>query len=292
MINHPIAQSPHPPTNQPTHQPATNPDGTRTGIITSELQRLGDVALLSILLPTGLYQGVVSGQYFLARCGAQTEWEREENWQIYLRRPLFAVTRPQPDPAGAGDLWQLALPVNADPGYHWLANQRPGSTVNLLGPLGHGFIIAPQSRQLLLLADASRAPLLLALCDAMLDRGGRVTFVIQSTAPSATVLIDQMSIPVEVRLAKHDDEWRQQLVETLPWADQVCAALPNHAYPALTAAIQAKRFHLQDGFAQVLLEADLLCGIGACLACVVPVRDGGYTRACVHGPVFDLKKLG
>ena len=27
------------------------------------------------------------------------------------------------------------------------------------------------------------------------------------------------------------------------------------------------------------------------LACVVPTPDGGYTRACVHGPVFDLTAM-
>jgi dihydroorotate dehydrogenase electron transfer subunit len=39
------------------------------------------------------------------------------------------------------------------------------------------------------------------------------------------------------------------------------------------------------------VDADLACGYGACLACVVPLANGSLTRACVHGPVFDLLEL-
>ena len=31
----------------------------------------------------------------------------------------------------------------------------------------------------------------------------------------------------------------------------------------------------------------MACGFGACFGCVVPLRDGGYLRVCVDGPVID-----
>ncbi len=43
--------------------------------------------------------------------------------------------------------------------------------------------------------------------------------------------------------------------------------------------------------AQLALESGMACGFGACFGCVVPVRDGGYLRLCVDGPVLDAARL-
>jgi dihydroorotate dehydrogenase electron transfer subunit len=42
---------------------------------------------------------------------------------------------------------------------------------------------------------------------------------------------------------------------------------------------------------QLALEAGMACGFGACFGCVVPLRDGGYLRLCVDGPVLDGARL-
>ncbi len=34
----------------------------------------------------------------------------------------------------------------------------------------------------------------------------------------------------------------------------------------------------------------MACGFGACFGCVVPLRDGGYVRLCVDGPVLDARR--
>jgi dihydroorotate dehydrogenase electron transfer subunit len=43
--------------------------------------------------------------------------------------------------------------------------------------------------------------------------------------------------------------------------------------------------------AQLALEAGMACGFGACYGCVVPVREGGYVRLCVDGPVLDAARI-
>jgi NAD(P)H-flavin reductase len=43
--------------------------------------------------------------------------------------------------------------------------------------------------------------------------------------------------------------------------------------------------------AQLALEAGMACGFGACYGCVVPLREGGYARICVDGPVLDGDRL-
>jgi dihydroorotate dehydrogenase electron transfer subunit len=37
--------------------------------------------------------------------------------------------------------------------------------------------------------------------------------------------------------------------------------------------------------AELAMEAPMACGFGACFGCAVPLRDGGYMRLCVDGPV-------
>lgn len=43
--------------------------------------------------------------------------------------------------------------------------------------------------------------------------------------------------------------------------------------------------------AQLALESGMACGFGACFGCVAALRDGGYARVCVEGPVFDAADL-
>ena len=43
--------------------------------------------------------------------------------------------------------------------------------------------------------------------------------------------------------------------------------------------------------AELALETPMACGFGSCLGCAVPLRDGGYMRLCVDGPVVVAEEL-
>jgi len=314
-------------------QPMNHADGTRTALVAEFVRPLSGYSVLSLRLPPGSTGEPQAGRYFLARCGAQSATARREHWQFYLRRPLFVTgfaagvqqnrtNPPQTVPAQSQyDRWDVMLPGiyatpgeigdaretppeqaegTVDPGYAWLARRAPGAPVNVIGPLGRGFRLAPDSRNLVLAATATHVGMLLPLIDPMLDRGGRVTLVVRRDPADGgsrderalmQMMLAQLPIAVELRVGVTPAEWDQHLHDVLPWADQLCAALPAHEWGALAQQVRQKRFHLEAGFAQVLVEADLVCGVGACLACVVPLARGGVTRACVNGPVFDLTKL-
>jgi dihydroorotate dehydrogenase electron transfer subunit len=113
---------------------------------------------------------------------------------------------------------------------------------------------------------------------------------VQGNAETTAPLLPLIPIAVEVRVIAADS-WLTQLAEPVRWADQLCAALPNHQYVELAHHIRTLRFQLDTTFAHVLVTSDLLCGVGACLACVVSTHDGSYTRACIHGPVFPLATI-
>jgi dihydroorotate dehydrogenase electron transfer subunit len=125
----------------------------------------------------------------------------------------------------------------------------------------------------------------------MLDRGGKVSVLLWASGPIDERLRAALPLAVEFHQAGMRAEWDALLAAALPWADQVAGWLPMPALPALADQIRARRLRLEPGFALMLVDADLACGYGACLACVVPLASGSLTRACVHGPVFDLAEL-
>ncbi|HRW09172.1 MAG TPA: hypothetical protein P5121_28900 [Caldilineaceae bacterium] len=287
--------------------PTNHADGTRTALVAAPPRRLGQSMLWSLHLPDGLAQEGVSGRFFLARCGAITDEERAEEWSIYRRRPLYAAFQQSVNEPPGMARWDFLFPAvgegdtavagGADPGYRWLAGLPVGTPVNLLGPFGQGYTLEATSRNLLLMGDTTTVPLVLGLGEQMLDRGGRVTLLLHlaqtnASAPqSIGAIVDQLPIAFEVRTATTNVQWQEQLAETIRWADQIAVALPAHELPALRNAVAQNRFRVETGFVQALIQADLLCGVGSCLACVVPTAAGGYTRACIHGPVFDLTTL-
>ena len=46
-----------------------------------------------------------------------------------------------------------------------------------------------------------------------------------------------------------------------------------------------------NGSCQLSVEERMGCGNGSCNGCVVPVKDRGYVRSCVEGPVFEAEAL-
>jgi NAD(P)H-flavin reductase len=106
----------------------------------------------------------------------------------------------------------------------------------------------------------------------------------------------RLPVGVEYRVATVDGSWGVQgsltplLPDLLRWADLVLAAASPAFYRALAPAVQNARYALNRGFVQTLYPATILCGTGACQACVADVA-GGRSRVCLRGPVFDLVDL-
>ncbi len=220
------------------------------------------------------------------------------NWEIYLRRPLFlfAVGGAQPDtsasPFGSDPMGVLRflLPAALDPGYAWLAKLPAAARLNLLGPFGRDACLDAHARHLLLVADVQDAPLLLPLADQMLDQGGRVSLIVRGPASDRSLLA-LLPIDVELHLADSAERFEELLAESLPWSDALYASQSASTPQSLAGAIARHRATFEPDYAHILVQADLVCGYGGCMACVVPRAGGSLTRACIHGPVFRLADL-
>ena len=267
----------------------------------------------SVTFPPGVIppSDAIAGRYFQVRCSSAVGIERASDWSIFLRRPLFVCGRQQREHE---DRWQLYLPNGteevagrlqadaagdsnkADAGHTWLAQRLQGENLNLDGPFGNGFSLQPGPHNLLLLVDVRHGPAwfwqLLPLCEQALDRGGRVTILMRADNDETTAgLVPSLPIQVEVGAAANKKQWLEQIHDTVGWADQVCAGIAPADYGELLRIVRDARFRVDRNFAQILVRTDLLCGVGACMVCVIPKAGGGFTRACVQGPVFDLTEI-
>jgi dihydroorotate dehydrogenase electron transfer subunit len=202
-----------------------------------------------------------------------------------LRRP-FSVYR------AAGHGIEVILKA-VGTGTSQLLGMRVGDRVSCLGPLGHGFDLPAgrgQGAQTAGRAQGARtqprsavlvsgglgvAPMPLAAREAH-SLGMRVTWV--HGARSSDELCSEWDGD-DVIWATDDGSkgFAGTAVAAAPDADIVMACGPNQMLAAV-----AKRW--PD--AQVAVETYMGCGTGVCLGCAVPLRRGGYDRACKEGPVY------
>ena len=78
------------------------------------------------------------------------------------------------------------------------------------------------------------------------------------------------------------------VLDAAPDLDRYAAVYACGPNPMLAAVKRAAR---EDMLCQLSVEERMGCGNGSCNGCVVPVRDGGYVRSCIEGPVFDAEAL-
>jgi hypothetical protein len=153
----------------------------------------------------------------------------------------------------------------------------PGATLELRGPLGHGFDL-PAVSHLVLVALGESASRLLPLIGPALAR--KADIVIFSAAP-----LPPLPAALEIQPLS-------ALPEALSWADFLALDLPIEKLPTLRKTLGLGSPDYLPPPAQALITLPMPCaGIGECGACAVPLRRKGYALACETGPVFDLKHL-
>ena len=154
-----------------------------------------------------------------------------------------------------------------------------GDRVSCLGPLGNGFQLSGASA-VLVSGGLGVAPMPLA-ARAARAAGMRVTWV--HGARTAAELCSEADGD-EVVWATDDGSRgsRATAVAAAPDGDLVLACGPNRMLAAV-----AERW--PD--AQVAVETYMGCGTGVCLGCAVPLKRGGYDRACKEGPVYRARDI-
>lgn len=178
-----------------------------------------------------------------------------------------------------------------------LAHAKVGEVFSIFGPLGRGFRLHPDKPAVLVGGGLGIAPLLLLLkencrlkknCDLdLVILGGRIS---EEVAP---LLEDFKEYGIALRVSTDDGSLGTRGFVTDILKEERLADETNvyACGPEPMMAGVAKFCEEKEISCQVSVESVMACGMGACLGCSRPDKNGSYTHVCLNGPVFDAEKL-
>jgi len=177
-------------------------------------------------------------------------------------------------------------------GTDWLSQRKSGDKLDILGPLGNGFSVKPESRHLLIIAGGIGVAPLTYLAQQALYEGRTVTMILGARTKETLYPGAFFSPQIEVAVTTDDGSSGFQgrvtdlLLRYVNPADQIFACGP---LPMLIDMYQ-KRLMFQHKPVQVSLEVRMGCGLGICYGCSVKTTSGMKT-VCKDGPVFDMEDI-
>jgi dihydroorotate dehydrogenase electron transfer subunit len=249
-----------------------------------------------------------------ARAGAGSFVHVAVDPAVPMRRPLSIMRVDR-----AAGWIELLYKIHGH-GLTHLAARRVGETVNLLGPIGQGFVPRAKYPRSLLIGGGVGIPPMVFLAEELRERaaegfkpfailGSELPFPFRARPSTIMVpgmpdgviacmpLLDDWGIPSRLTSKSgfpgcHDGyvtdlarEWLAQLDAATRGEVEVFACGPTPMLKAVAAL--AREFSLP---CHVSLEEYMACAVGGCAGCVVEVQTPAgpaMKRVCVDGPVFD-----
>ncbi|MBI2332420.1 MAG: hypothetical protein HYU84_09735 [Chloroflexi bacterium] len=154
---------------------------------------------------------------------------------------------------------------------------RPGESLTLRGPIGHGFTLPPAARKIVLVAFDESPARLLGLISLALKQKAEVVLV-------SNLQTDDLPEVVEVQPLKG-------LIGALQWADYAAMDVSRENLNQLRERLAGKDQITAKIEAQVLIRAPMPCGaLADCGVCALTFHHD-WKMVCKDGPVFELKDL-
>ena len=233
-----------------------------------------------MMLEAPLVAGAASaGQFVNVLCG-----------EHLLRRPISICGFD----AGRGGL-RLVFEVRGK-GTAWLAERRAGESVDIIGPLGHGFLLEDRSLNAVMVGGGIGTPPLLPPAKFY---GGNATMISGFRTASAAILQQDFAASGARTVLCTDDGSAGFHGFT---TQALMAHLENQPCDVIYTCGPKAMMHAVAGIALVRnipcfvsMEERMGCGIGACLCCTCATKAGDgsvqNTRVCLNGPVFNAAEV-
>lgn len=247
------------------------------------LKRVGPYHHLTLVAP-GVAELFRSGNFLtLAVGGAHSSMLLRRSFPIYRVRETGAY----------GGTVEVVFEVDGT-GTKAMSSMRPGDPVNVVGPLGRPFGLPKEPVACTLVGEGPSAAALFSLAERLRERGCSVHMLLGAPTESRLFgALEAKRAAQSVVVATEDGSVgiRGPVTQVLPEllsrtrTDVVYGSGP---LPLLRAVAEAAEYH--GAWSQTVVGTSMPCGIGVCMACVLPVagEDGvtRFVRACVEGPVF------
>ena len=170
----------------------------------------------------------------------------------------------------------------------------PGSTSNLLGPGGRGWMVPEGTRKALLVAGGIGVPPVLCLAGMLAEQSVDVDVCLGFGTASKAVGIDEFrALGATVNVCTDDGTLGTHGFCTDPAAELLGEGGYDYVAscgPAVMMKKVAAAAAESGAYCEVSLERMMSCGFGACNTCNVETVDG-MKGACMCGPVFDASKV-
>ena len=208
-----------------------------------------------------------------------------------LLRRSFAIYQSTGRGPFGGTLEIIVAPHGA--GSAWIAERQAHEKLNVVGPLGNAFKIPKDPVRALLVGGGYGSAPLFALAELLRSKNSRVEMAIGASSA------DRVFAPVEGKRSVHSlmiatedgstgakGRVTDLFDHSLTSIDIVYACGPMAMLKALS------EIGAQAGVVvQCAVEESMACGVGMCMTCVLPIKDGDgvikMLRSCIEGPIFD-----
>ena len=203
--------------------------------------------------------------------------------------PLIRVPVPVADADASAGTVTLIAAANSE-----FPRPRTGDILDVLGPVGRGWGLPADVRNIVLIGTEDSAGALLFLANVALKRSANVALLLGASLNHPAFPTALIPPAVEYQFARGAEPAQAPLelidADLVRWADALYTTLPVEAYEVLADRIRATRMRWTPGFAQGLVLPPMACYVGVCDACRVPAFRRTW-RACVDGPQCDLRDV-
>ena len=185
-------------------------------------------------------------------------------------------------------------------GTHMLSLRQPGDYLNMTGPLGRGFAIPADVKQIKIVAGGIGVAPMIFFLDCLNEQKQNLAGVeifLGARSKADLVCLDEFSsFGLRLHITTDDGSSGDQCLVTNPLETAVAENRPD----IIVACGPMEMLVCVAGIAekygitcQVSIETMMACGMGACLGCAVAGRKSSdkYLHACLNGPVFDTREL-
>lgn len=227
----------------------------------------------------------------------------------FLRRP-FSIHRIGPRQKVIEVLYKVVGRATA-----LLSRRSRGTFLDIIIPLGNGFVVGKDISTFLLIAGGMGVAPLVALADEIAENRKNRLYVILGAKTKEQILCKDefKALGAEIEVVTEDgsqgakgtavDLFLKRLKRINPALARkggikpslvIADARPNISVFAcgpvgmlkeISQIVKRERINCQASF-----EEHLACGIGACMGCSILTVDG-FKRVCCDGPVFDISRI-
>jgi dihydroorotate dehydrogenase electron transfer subunit len=211
--------------------------------------------------------------------------------QPFLRRPM-SIYGYYPEKGELHFLYKVT-----GEGTRALAELSEGDTMNVLGPLGVGFSIQKDWKNLLLLARGVGLATLAPLALVAQKKGLKLTAICSARSEDLLMSIDHFRTLGANVITVTDQEGTsgvanlRELIEGLIRDGAVDAMYTCGSNRLLNLLQEIGKAHNVPG--EIALEQQMACGVGMCQCCVRSIRRDNkitHERVCRDGPVFGIQE--